>query len=136
MENGSSIGLTFSAPTRPPLPKVVETGYTGQPVPGPVTDSARLHRVTEGTGKGSDGLANLRRPNHWVLQAFKVGGADLWYRATTVLLQGPVLRANFSRESLQPSYWGRRWMVQHPQLTLWDRVRGNAALFESLFPPW
>jgi hypothetical protein len=36
-ENGSSIGLTFSAPTRPPLPKVVEIGYTGQPVPGPVT---------------------------------------------------------------------------------------------------
>ena len=26
-ENGSSSRLTFSAPTRPPLPKVVETGY-------------------------------------------------------------------------------------------------------------
>jgi len=36
----------------------------------------------------------------------------------------PGLRANFSRESLQPSHWGRRWVVQHPQLTLWDRVRG------------
>ena len=36
----------------------------------------------------------------------------------------PVLRANFSRESLQPSRLGRRWVVQHPQLTLWDRVRG------------
>jgi hypothetical protein len=37
-ENGSSIWLTFSAPTRPPLPKVVETGHTGQSVPGPVTE--------------------------------------------------------------------------------------------------
>ena len=27
-------------------------------------DSARLHRVTGGTGKGSDGLANLRGLNH------------------------------------------------------------------------
>lgn len=36
----------------------------------------------------------------------------------------PGLRANFSRESLQPSRLGRRWVVQHPQLTLWDRVRG------------
>jgi hypothetical protein len=25
---------------------------------------------------------------------------------------------------LQPSRLGRRWVVQHPQLTLWDRVRG------------
>ncbi len=46
--------------------------------------------MTGGTGKGSDGLANLRGLNHWVLQAFKVRGADLWYRATTVLLQRPV----------------------------------------------
>ncbi len=52
-------------------------------------DSARLHGVTRGTGTGSDGLANLRGLNNWVLQAFKVGGADLWYRATTVLFQGP-----------------------------------------------
>jgi hypothetical protein len=37
----------------------------------------------------------------------------------------PGLRTNFSRESLQPSHWGRRWVVQHPQLTLWDRVRGT-----------
>jgi hypothetical protein len=36
----------------------------------------------------------------------------------------PGLGANFSRESLQPSRLGRRWVVQHPQLTLWDRVRG------------
>ena len=36
----------------------------------------------------------------------------------------PGLGANFSRESLQPSHLGRRWVVQHPQLTLWDRVRG------------
>jgi hypothetical protein len=27
-ENGSDLWLTFSAPTRPPLPKVVKTGYT------------------------------------------------------------------------------------------------------------
>ncbi len=44
--------------------------------------------MTGGTGKGSDGLANLRGLNHWVLQAFKVGGADLWYRATMVLPKG------------------------------------------------
>jgi hypothetical protein len=38
--------------------------------------------------------------------------------------QGNVRFANFSRESLQLSQWGKRWVVQHPQLTLWDRVRG------------
>ena len=55
-----------------------------------------MHRVKGGTGKGSDGLANLRGLNHWVLQAFKVGGADLWYRATMVLLQGPVQAVRLS----------------------------------------
>ncbi len=54
--------------------------------------------MTGGTGKGSDGLANLRGLNHWVLQAFKVGGADLWYRATMVLLQGPVQAVRLSLE--------------------------------------
>ena len=138
-----------------------------------------------GTGKGSDGLANLQRLNHWVLRAFKVVGADLWYRATRVLLQGPeqVVRLSLDEErentqgcicsgpcspllsrrvgykpshclthagplqiqgeyrlfaALHDSTWaqgqflkgefaafplGRRWVVQHPQLTLWDRVR-------------
>jgi hypothetical protein len=83
--NGSSIWLTFSAPTRPPLPKVVETGHTGQPVPGPVTGGPlgvvsvqemggigfpsfahgiQVAQGDGGTGKGSDGLANLRGLNH------------------------------------------------------------------------
>ncbi len=38
--------------------------------------------------------------------------------------QGNVRFANFSRESLQLSQWGKRCVVQHPQLTLWDRARG------------
>ena len=63
--------------------------------------------MTIGTGAGSDGLANLRWLNHWVLQAFKVGGADLWYRATTVLLQGPVQAVWLSPDEEQETPQGR-----------------------------
>jgi len=46
------------------------------------------------------------------------------HRSLAACIIQPGLRANFSRESLQLSQWGKRWVVQHPQLTLWDRVRG------------
>ncbi len=58
-------------------------------LPSPAQGFSWVTRGDRGTGTGSDGLANLRGLNYWVLQAFKVGGADLWYRATTVLFQGP-----------------------------------------------
>ena len=46
------------------------------------------------------------------------------HRSLAACIIQPGLRANFSRESLQLSQWGKRWVVQHPQLMLWDRVRG------------
>ena len=44
--------------------------------------------------------------------------------------------ADFSNESLQLSQWGKRWAVQLPQLALWTGPGGDAALFESRFPPF
>ena len=60
------------------------------------TGFSQVTQGDRGTGKGSEGLANLRGLNQWVLQAFKVGGADLWCRATMVLLQGPVQAVQLS----------------------------------------
>ncbi len=68
-----------------------------------------------GTGTGSDGLATLRGLNHWFLRAFKEGGADLWHRATTVLLQGPGqavwLSLDEEREVVPPTSSQEGWFT-------------------------
>jgi hypothetical protein len=52
------------------------------------------------------------------------------------LLVRPISLANFSTRVCSFPKGGRRWVVQLPQLALWDRVRGDAALLESLFSPF
>jgi hypothetical protein len=69
--------------------------------------------------------------NHGLNHASSQGDNRPW--ATCSLSQ---FSRKFLMESLQLSQWGKRWVVQLPQLALWDRVRGDAALFESLFPPF
>ena len=58
------------------------------------------------------------------------------HRLLAACIIQPGLRANFSRESLQLSQWGKRWAAQLPQLALWIGPGGDAALFESRSPPW